>query len=122
MYMRLLYYANLARYKTAGGEWVFRKWVTVASKNLIQDMGVSRPTLYRIRDELVADGYIRFKAGIGAGTTEYMLCLLASGKKDPPKAEGNAPAQSRNGATFETDDFFRAAVIASMGEEFDPFK
>ena len=73
--MRLLYYANGARYKASGGEWVFRKWVTVPSKELIHDMGVSRPTMYKIREELSNAGYIRFKAGIGNGTTEYMVCF-----------------------------------------------
>ena len=82
--MRLLYYANGARYKV-NGEWVFRKWVEVPSKALLKDTGIHRSTMYKLRDELAQTGYIRFKVGIGRGTTEYMLCLLHEAQRAEPK-------------------------------------
>lgn len=120
LYMRLLYYANGARYKTAGGEWVFRKWFAVPSKTLLNDTGIHRSTMYKIRDELAQKGYIRFKAGIGRGTTEYMICAIASDAKPQsaapcpqPKGTPTTPAQG----SFDTDDFFAAAVRKSFGED-----
>lgn len=118
MYLRLLYYANGARYKQSGGEWVFRRWVEVPSKDLIKDTGVSRPTLYKMRDELVSAGYIRFKAGTGAGKTEYNLCLLFDGKpaKDPEPCEATTAKKPQKGS-FDTDDFWNAAVRKSLGDD-----
>ena len=120
--MRLLYYANGARYKASGGEWVFRKWVTVPSKELIHDMGVSRPTMYKIREELSNAGYIRFKAGIGNGTTEYMVCFQKeTPNPKPTEAYRSLPKPTKEEAppqgSFNTDDFFEAAVRRAFGDD-----
>lgn len=115
MYLRLLYYANGARYKASGGEWVFRKWVAVTSKELLRDIGIPRMSMYKIRDELVKAGYIRFKPGIGNGATEYMLVSLVGKNKTQeatPKERGAAAQGS-----FDTDEFFAAAVRKNFGEE-----
>ena len=121
MYLRLLYYANGARYKSSGGEWVFRKWVAVPSKELLRDVGIPRMSMYKIRDELVKAGYIRFKPGIGNGATEYMLVSLA-GNSNSQEATQKAPQTKPSGAaaqgSFDTDDFFAAAVRKNFGEEF----
>lgn len=118
MYMRLLYYANLARYKQSGGEWVFKRWVEVASKQLLQDLGLQRKAMYRVRDELASAGYIRFKPGIGAGKTEYSLCLLFDGKtaKDPEPQEVTTVKKPQKGS-FDTDEFWNAAIRKSLGDD-----
>lgn len=121
--MRLLYYANGARYKV-NGEWVFRKWVEVPSKQLIKEVGVHRTTLYKFRDELAQAGYIRFKPGIGKGATEYHLCPLHEAQKAeskpteacrslPKPTKQEAPAQG----SFDTDEFFAMAVAKAFGDE-----
>jgi hypothetical protein len=121
--LRLLYYANGARYKV-NGEWVFRKWVEVPSKQLVKEVGVHRTTLYRFRDELSQAGYIRFKSGIGSGATEYMLCLLHEAQRADPKPTQSCrsiPKSTKQEApkkgSFDTDEFFKAAVRASLGED-----
>ena len=121
--MRLLYYANGARYKV-NGEWVFRKWVEVPSKRLLQETGIPRMSMYKIRDELAQAGYIRFKPGIGKGATEYHLCPLREAQKAeskpteayrglPKPTKQEAPAQG----SFDTDDFFARAVAKAFGED-----
>lgn len=123
MYMRLLYYANNARYKASGGEWVFRKWVEIRSRDLIKDMGKDRNAMRRVREELVKAGYIKYKPGIGNGTTEYMLCLLVGGKKEeqkPTEAYRSLPKptnQPTAQGSFDTDDFFEAAIRKTFGED-----
>ena len=122
--MRLLYHANGARYKVNGNEWVFRKWVEVPSKDLIGATGIPRKSMYKARDELVKAGYIRFKPGIGSGVTAYMLCLLLEAQKQQPKpteAYRSLPKPTKQEAppqgSFDTDDFFEAAVRRSFGED-----
>ena len=121
--MRLLYYANGARYKV-NGEWVFRKWFTVPSKELIQGVGVPRKSMYKIRDELVKANYIRFKPGIGSGVTEYTLCPLNGAQKPtskPTEACRSLPKPTQQETpvlrSFNLDDFWDLAVKASFGEE-----
>lgn len=118
MYLRLLYYANGARYKQSGGEWVFKRWVEVSSKDLVRDLDVHRTTMYRIRDELSAAGYIRFKPGIGAGKTEYNLCLLFDGKpaKETAQIESEASKKPQSGS-FDLNEFWDAAVKKSLGDD-----
>lgn len=118
LYMRLLYYANLARYKQSGGEWVFKRWVEVTSKDLIRDLSMGRNAVRKIRDELVTAGYIKFKAGNGAGKTEYNLCLLFDGKlvKDPEPCEATTTKKPQKGS-FDTDEFWNAAVRKSLGDD-----
>lgn len=116
--MRLLYYANGARYKQSGGEWVFRRWVEVASKDLIRDLGSNRNAVRKIRDELVSAGYIKFKPGIGSGKTEYNLCMLFDGKpsKDP-EPHKETTSKKPNQGSFDLDEFYADAVRRSLGED-----
>lgn len=121
--MRLLYYANGARYK-ANGEWVFRKWVEVPSKRLLQETGIPRKALYKLRDELSQAGYIRFKPGIGNGVTEYHLCPLHKAQKaesKPTEAYRSLPKPTTQEApvqgSFDTDEFFAMAVAKAFGDE-----
>lgn len=122
--MRLLYYANGARYKV-NGEWVFRKWFTVPSKDLIQSVGVPRKSMYKIRDELVKANYIRFKPGIGNGATEYHLCHLHEAQKEeskPTEACRSLPKPTKQESpiikSFDLDEFWELAVKkAGLGEE-----
>lgn len=122
MYLRLLYHANLGRYRTAAGVWVFPRWASVPTGELMEVLGVKhRKTLYRIRDELVKAGYIRFKAGQGAGVTEYlMIQLLTVEERREVEAEIKAPlplpVAERQGS-FDLDEFFTNAVRASLGDE-----
>lgn len=122
--MRLLYYANGARYKASGGEWVFRKWVEVPSKSIQMELGISRHTMCKFRDELAKAGYIRFKSGDGTSGTEYMLCLLLEAQRSqlkPTEAYRSLPKPTKQEAppqgSFDTDDFFSAAVRRSFGED-----
>ena len=124
MYMRLLYYANNARYKASGGEWVFRKWVEIRSRDLIKDMGKDRNAMRRVREELVKAGYIKYKPGIGNGTTEYMLCLLISEQRQeakPTEAYRSLPiSRRRKGRLIPTislrRQFARRSVKTYNGE------
>ena len=121
--MRLLYYANGARYKV-NGEWVFRKWVEVPSKRLLQETGIPRKALYKIRDELSQAGYIRFKSGIGNGVTEYHLCPLHKAQKaesKPTEAYRSLPKPTTQESpvlqSFDLDEFWDLAVKTGLGEE-----
>lgn len=122
MYLRLLYHANQGRYKTVGGAWVFPKWVQVRREELIVSMGwKDKRTLQKVRDELVSAGYVRFKSGHGAGVTEYLLVqLLTSEEQKQTEVELGqplaTPVKERQGS-FDTDDFFAAAVRHSLGDD-----
>lgn len=121
--MRLLYYANGARYKV-NGEWVFRKWVEVPSQRLLKETGLPRKAMYRFRDELAKAGYVRYKAGDGTKGSEYHLCLLHAAKRGEPKpteAYRSLPETTRQEepaqGTFNTDEFFAMAVAKAFGED-----
>ncbi len=121
MYLRLLYHANLGRYRTAEG-WVFPKWVSVSTGELMEVLGIrQRKTLYKIRGELVKAGYIRFKAGQGAGVTEYLLPQLLT-VEDRREVEAElkvplpVPVAERQGS-FDLDEFFTNALRSSLGDE-----
>lgn len=121
--MRLLYYANGARYK-ANGEWVFRKWVEVPSKQLLQETGIHRSTMYKLRDELAKAGYIRFKTGDGRKGSEYYLCQLSAAQKAEPKSTQEYRSQPKptnqeapKQGSFDTDDFFARAVAKTFGDD-----
>ena len=122
MYLRLLYHANQGRYKTAGGAWVFPKWVQLRLEELIVSMGwKDKRTLQKVRDELVSAGYIRFKLGNGASVTEYLLVqLLTSEERKQIEEEIEqplpAPVKERQGS-FDLDEFFALAVRHSLGED-----
>lgn len=121
--MRLLYYANGARYKV-NGEWVFRKWVAVSDRDITANLRISRPTLRKFRDELAKANYIRFKPGDGTQGTEYMLCMLINAQKPtakPTEANQSLPKPTKQEAptqgSFDTDDFWNLAVKVSLGED-----
>lgn len=122
MYLRLLYHANLGRYRTMAGVWVFPKWVSVSTADLMEVLGIrQRKTLYKIRDELIQAGYIRTKAEPGAATTSYLLTqILSIEDRREVEAELRAPlpipVADRQGS-FDSNDFFERAVRASMGDE-----
>ena len=110
LYTRLLYYANQGRYKTDGGEWVFPEWVAVPQAQLMADLAIrDRHTLYRVRDELIAAGLIEADKPQGREPTKYRVKVL--GQK-APQTVAKKPQQG----TFDTDDFFAAAVRKSFGE------
>lgn len=122
MYLRLLYHANLGRYRTMAGVWVFPKWVSVSTADLMDVLGIrQRKTLYKIRDELIQAGYIRTKAEPGAATTSYLLTQILS-VEDRREAEAElgaplpVPVAERQGS-FDLNEFFVAAVRHSMGDE-----
>ena len=109
-YTRLLYYANQGRYKTDGGEWVFPEWVTVPQAQLMADLAIKdRHTLYKVRDELIRAGLIEAYKPQGREPTKYRVKVL--GQK-APQTVAKKPQQG----TFDTDDFFAAAVRKSFGE------
>lgn len=122
LYLRLLYHANLGRYRTAAGVWVFPRWVSVSTGDLMGVLGIrQRKTLYKIRDELIQAGYIRTKAEPGAATTCYLLPqLLTFEDRREVEAELKAPLPSpvseRQGS-FDVNEFFVASVRASLGDE-----
>lgn len=110
LYTRLLYYANQARYKTDGGEWVFPEWISVPQAQLMADLAIKdRHTLYKVRDELIRAGLIEADKPQGREPTKYRVKVL--GQKAPQTV-----AKKPQRGTFDTDDFFAAAVRKSFGE------
>lgn len=111
LYTRLLYYANQGRYKTDGGEWVFPEWVSVPQAQLMADLAIKdKHTLYKVRDELIEAGLIEMDKAQGRLSSKYYIKVL--GQADRCKVS-QAPRQG----TFDTDDFFAAAVRKSLGDE-----
>lgn len=110
LYTRLLYYANQGRYKTDGGEWVFPEWVTVPQAQLMADLAIKdRHTLYKVRDELIRAGLIEADKPQGREPTKYRVKVLGQ------KAQQTAVKKPQQGS-FNTEDFFAAAVRKSFGE------
>ena len=110
LYTRLLYYANQGRYKTDGGEWVFPEQVTVPQAQLMADLAIKdRHTLYKVRDELIRAGLIEADKPQGREPTKYRVKVL--GQKAPQTV-----AEKPQKGTFNTEDFFAAAVRKSLGE------
>lgn len=121
--MRLLYYANGARYKV-NGEWVFRKWVTVSDRDLTIDLRITRPTIRKFRDELAKANYIRFKPGDGKKGTEYTLCPLHGAQKPnakPTEAYQSLPKPAKQGTpaqgSFDLDEFWEANLRNTFGDD-----
>lgn len=114
--MRLLYYANLNRVKTDDG-WDFPEWVAVPQGQLMADMGIKeKHKLYRVRDELIETGYIETRPAKGREPTRYRLIAqdteaVAEDQKQPEK-----PMKKPTKGSFDTDDFFAAAVRKAFGE------
>ena len=122
MYLRLLYHANLGRYRTMAGVWVFPKWVSVSTADLMDVLGIrQRKPLYKIRDELIQAGYIRTKAEPGAATTSYLLTqILSVEERREVEADLKAPLPipvTERQSTFDVNEFFADAVRASLGDE-----
>lgn len=111
LYTRLLYYANQGRYKTDGGEWVFPELVTVPQAQLMADLAIKdKHTLYKVRGELMAAGLIETAKAQGRGSTKYRIKVLGQSSR-------NTAAKTPRQGTFDTDDFFAAAVRKSLGDE-----
>lgn len=112
--MRLLYYANLERVKTNDG-WDFPEWVAVTQGQLMTDMGIKeKHKLYRVRDELIAEEYIEFQPAKGRDPTRYRLTYqtVAPIPEEKPPKSMKPPSKG----SFNTDDFWEAAVKRSFGE------
>jgi hypothetical protein len=110
LYTRLLYYANQWRYKTDGGEWVFPEWVSVPQAQLMADLAIKdKHTLYKVRGELIAAGLIETAKAQGRGSTKYIVKVLG-------QADRNTVVKTPSQGTFDTDDFFAAAVRKSLGD------
>ncbi|MBP3699652.1 MAG: hypothetical protein J6J01_09290 [Oscillospiraceae bacterium] len=110
LYTRLLYYANQGRCKTDGGEWVFPEWLTVPQAQLMADLAIKdKHTLYRVRGELLAAGLIETDKAQGRGSAKYHVKVLGQAARS---TVSRAPRQG----SFDTDDFFAAAVRKSLGD------
>lgn len=111
LYTRLLYYANQGRYKTDGGEWVFPELVTIPQAQIMADLAIKdKHTLYKVRGELIAAGLIETAKAQGRGSTKYLIKVLGQSSQ-------NTAAKTPRQGTFDTDDFFAAAVRKSLGDE-----
>ena len=111
LYTRLLYYANQGRYKTEGGEWVFPEWISFPQAQLMSDLAIKdKHTLYKVRGELISAGLIETDKAQGRGSAKYRIEVLGQADR------GTVLRKPRQG-TFDTDDFFAAAVRKSLGEQ-----
>lgn len=112
--MRILYYANLGRVKSDDG-WDFPEWVAVPQSQLMADMKIKeKHKLYRVRDELVAEGYVEIMPAKGREPARYHLSIQAAAPicEEPTPKPMKKPAKG----TFDTEDFFTAAVRKAFGE------
>lgn len=110
LYTRLLYYANQGRYKIDSGEWVFPEWVAVPQAQLMADLSIKdKHTLYKIRGELMTAGLIEMDKAQGRGSAKYRVKVLG-------QADRNTVADKPRQGSFDTNDFFAAAVRKSLGE------
>lgn len=112
--MRILYYANLGRVKSDDG-WDFPEWVAVPQSQLMADMKIrEKHKLYRVRDELVAEGYVEIMPAKGREPARYHLSI----QEDAPICEETTPKPMKKPTkgSFDTEDFFEAAVRKAFGE------
>lgn len=108
LYTRLLFYANQGRYKTDGGEWVFAEWVAVPQAQLMADLDIKdKHTLYKVRGELMAAGLIETDKAHGRESAKYRITMLEQTAR-------NEVTQTPRQGSFDTDDFFAAAVRKSL--------
>lgn len=111
--MRLLHYANKCRVKTQDG-WAFPEWFSVPQAQLMADLEIKhRNTLYKIRDELVAAGFVQVKNANGQEPTRYRLTVSDT------EQQQKAAHTVQQAGSFETNDFFMAAVKNSFREDID---
>lgn len=109
LYTRLLYYANQGRYKTDGGEWVFPDLITVSQAQLMADLAIKdKHTLYKVRGELIGAGLIETDKAQGRGSAKYRVKVLGQSTRSTGE-------QTHRQGSFDTDDFFAAAVRKSLG-------
>jgi hypothetical protein len=110
LYTRLLYYANQGRYKTDGGEWVFPEWISVPQAQLMAELSIKdKHTLYKIRGELMTAGLIETDKAQGRESAKYRIKVLGQTAR-------NTVADKPRQGSFDTDDFFAAAVRKSLGD------
>ena len=117
--MRLLHYANKGRVKTQGG-WDFPEWFAVPQAQIMDDLQIkNKHTLYKLRDELVSAGFLEFKNSQGREPPRYRLTV--SETCQPRTSQYSAPSGKNieHYSSFNTEDFFAAAVKATFGEDFD---
>lgn len=67
-------------------------------------------TLYKVRGELMAAGLIETDRAQGRGSAKYRIKVLGQADR------GTVSRTPRQGS-FDTDDFFAAAVRKSLGDE-----
>lgn len=67
-------------------------------------------TLYKVRGELMAAGLIETAKAQGRGSTKYRVKVLG-------QSDRSTAAKTHRQGTFDTDDFFAAAVRKSLGDE-----
>ena len=67
-------------------------------------------TLYKVRGELMAAGLIETAKAHGRGSTKYRVKVLG-------QSDRSTAAKTPRQGTFDTDDFFAAAVRKSLGDE-----
>jgi hypothetical protein len=114
--MRILYYANLGRVKSDDG-WDFPEWVAVPQSQLMADMRIKeKHKLYRVRDELVAAGYIEIMQAKGREPARYHLSIQAAAPICEEPTPKPMPMKKPTKGSFDTEDFFEAAVRKAFGE------
>lgn len=67
-------------------------------------------TLYKVRGELIEAGLIETDKAQGRELTKYRIKLLG-------QSDRSTAAKTPRQGTFDTDDFFAAAVRKSLGDE-----
>lgn len=77
----------------------------------MEDLAIKdKHTLCKVRGELIAAGLIETVKAQGRGSTKYIIKVLG-------QADRSTAAKTPRQGTFDTDDFFAAAVRKSLGEE-----
>lgn len=67
-------------------------------------------TLYKVRGELMAAGLIETDRAQGRGSAKYRIKVLG-------QADRGTVSRTHRQGSFDTDDFFAAAVRKSLGDE-----
>lgn len=83
MLMYLIIRANKERRRTDSGEWEFPQWIEVKTSDIMEAVHLAtRPTLYSVREELEAGGWIVHMAGQGTHTSAYMILPTRPNERD----------------------------------------
>ena len=91
---------------------MFPEWICVPQAKLMDDLAIKdKHTLYKVRGELISAGLIDTDKAQGRGLTKYRVKVL-----DYAPAPAKTPTSKPHKGTFDTDDFFAAAVRKSFGE------